>query len=129
MTQEELAKKAGVGLRFIRELEQGKETLRIDKINQVLSLFGHKMIPGSERIIDPYEILMKHTTNNVRILLKDKTEKVGFIMEPVMEKDAIRAWKFISNKKAKQFQDTKDITLLEEIQHSDIEDIENIERL
>jgi y4mF family transcriptional regulator len=46
LTQEELAAKAGVGLRFIRDLEQGKETLRLDKVNQVLKLFGHEMIPG-----------------------------------------------------------------------------------
>ena len=39
-TQEDLAIKAGVGLRFIRELEQGKTTLRMDKVNQVLALFG-----------------------------------------------------------------------------------------
>ncbi len=37
LTQPELAEKAGVGLRFVRELEQGKESLRIDKVNQVLS--------------------------------------------------------------------------------------------
>jgi len=35
-----LASKAGVGLRFIRELEQGKATLRMDKVNQVLHLLG-----------------------------------------------------------------------------------------
>lgn len=40
LTQQELASKAGVGLRFIRDLEQGKETLRLDKVNQVLTLFG-----------------------------------------------------------------------------------------
>ena len=40
ITQPELAEKAGVGLRFIRELEQGKKTLRLDKVNQVLRLFG-----------------------------------------------------------------------------------------
>lgn len=45
LTQPELAKKAGVGLRFIRELEQGKETLRIDKVNQVLQLFGVELGP------------------------------------------------------------------------------------
>lgn len=45
LTQPELAEKAGVGLRFVRELEQGKPTLRLDKINQVLSLFGHEMGP------------------------------------------------------------------------------------
>jgi y4mF family transcriptional regulator len=43
LTQQDLASKAGVGLRFIRELEQGKETLRLDKINQVLQLFGYQV--------------------------------------------------------------------------------------
>jgi y4mF family transcriptional regulator len=43
LTQPELAAKAGVGLRFLRELEQGKETLRLDKVNQVLQLFGYKV--------------------------------------------------------------------------------------
>jgi len=45
LTQPELAEKAGVGLRFVRELEQGKETLRLDKVNQVLKLFGYEMGP------------------------------------------------------------------------------------
>lgn len=40
LTQVELSEKSGVGLRFVRELEQGKETLRLDKVNQVLNLFG-----------------------------------------------------------------------------------------
>ena len=43
LTQPELVNKAGVGLRFIRELEQGKETLRLDKVNQVLQLFGYEV--------------------------------------------------------------------------------------
>jgi y4mF family transcriptional regulator len=43
LTQTELAEKAGVGLRFVRELEQGKETLRLDKVNQVLKLFGSEV--------------------------------------------------------------------------------------
>jgi len=43
LTQAQLAEKAGVGLRFIREMEQGKNTLRIDKINQVLMLFGYEL--------------------------------------------------------------------------------------
>ncbi|MBC6411193.1 MAG: helix-turn-helix transcriptional regulator [Ekhidna sp.] len=45
MRQEDLSFAAGVGLRFVRELEQGKSTLRIDKINQVLNLFGHELGP------------------------------------------------------------------------------------
>lgn len=40
LTQMDLADKSGVGLRFVRELEQGKQTLRMDKVNQVLALFG-----------------------------------------------------------------------------------------
>jgi y4mF family transcriptional regulator len=43
MTQHELASRAGVGLRFVRELEQGKPTVRIDKVNQVLALFGYHL--------------------------------------------------------------------------------------
>ena len=43
LTQEDLAAKAGVGLRFVRDLEQGKQTLRMDKINQVLALFGKEV--------------------------------------------------------------------------------------
>ena len=45
LTQEDLSYKAGVGLRFIRELEQGKESLKVDKVNQVLSLFGYILGP------------------------------------------------------------------------------------
>ncbi|HSQ41569.1 MAG TPA: helix-turn-helix transcriptional regulator [Fibrobacteraceae bacterium] len=43
MTQPELAEVAGVGLRFVRDMEQGKETLRLDKVNQVLKVFGHQV--------------------------------------------------------------------------------------
>lgn len=45
LTQIDLAEKAGVGIRFIRELEQGKETLQMNKVNQVLFLFGYEAGP------------------------------------------------------------------------------------
>lgn len=45
LTQVDLSQKSGVGLRFVRELEQGKTTLRLDKVNQVLALFGAEMSP------------------------------------------------------------------------------------
>lgn len=45
LTQTDLSEKAGVGLRFVRELEQGKPTLRMDKVNQVLNLFGTECGP------------------------------------------------------------------------------------
>ncbi len=40
LTQAQLAKRSGVGLRFVRDVEQGKPTVRMDKVNQVLALFG-----------------------------------------------------------------------------------------
>lgn len=43
LTQVELSEKSGVGLRFIRELEQGKKTLRLDKVNLILRLFGSEI--------------------------------------------------------------------------------------
>ncbi len=45
LTQKEMAEKAGVGIRFVRELERGKETLKMDKVNQVLELFGYELGP------------------------------------------------------------------------------------
>lgn len=45
LTQKDLSFKSGVGLRFVRDLEQGKQTLRMDKVNQVLALFGHELAP------------------------------------------------------------------------------------
>ena len=43
LTQPELAEKAGVGIRFVRELEQGKQSVRLDKVNQLLDLFGSEL--------------------------------------------------------------------------------------
>lgn len=44
LTQEELAMKSGVGLNFVRNLEQGKPTLRMDKVNQLLDLFNYTLV-------------------------------------------------------------------------------------
>ena len=45
LTQVDLSEKSGVGLRFVRDLEQGKPTLRMDKVNQVLNMFGAELDP------------------------------------------------------------------------------------
>ena len=46
LTQEEFAIRSGLGLRFVRELEQGKETVRMDKGNEALAMFGMEAVPG-----------------------------------------------------------------------------------
>lgn len=46
LTQEEFAMRSGLGLRCVRELEQGKETVRLDKVNQALAMFGKEAVPG-----------------------------------------------------------------------------------
>ena len=51
LPQVELAQRAGVGLRFVRDLEQGKLTLRMDKVNDVLSLFGECLAPVKRDIV------------------------------------------------------------------------------
>lgn len=48
LTQEEFAMRSGLGLRFVRELEQGKETVRMDKVNVALSMFNMEAIPGEK---------------------------------------------------------------------------------
>lgn len=45
LTQVELAERAGVGLRFVRELERGKTTVQLEKVNTVLNLFGEELRP------------------------------------------------------------------------------------
>ena len=51
LTQFEFSKRVGVGLRFIRDLEQGKASMRLDKVNQVLEFLGHhlEIVPDNER--------------------------------------------------------------------------------
>jgi y4mF family transcriptional regulator len=46
LTQEEFAARSGLGLRFVRELEQGKETVRMDKVNAALAMFDMEAVPG-----------------------------------------------------------------------------------
>lgn len=49
MTQEELSLKSGVGLRFVRDLEQGKASLRLDKVYQLLDFFNYEMVPQQKQ--------------------------------------------------------------------------------
>ena len=46
LTQKDFAMRSGLGLRFIRDLEQGKKTVRMDKVNEALAMFGMEAVPG-----------------------------------------------------------------------------------
>ncbi len=132
LTQEELASKTGVGIRFIRELEQGKKTLRLDKANQVLSLFGFCLAPTKQGI-DPYEIALnlnntrfKYFNYALKITLKNKIVKYGFIIKEIIDsnENKITAWEFVSNSNAIKYQQKADSKFVEIILHSDIQEIE-----
>lgn len=49
LTQEAFANRAGVALTVVRKIEQGKENLNLDKVNQVLKMFGHTLVPVSAK--------------------------------------------------------------------------------
>ena len=65
-SREEFAQKAGVGLRFLRELEQGKETLKMDKVNQVLKLFGVQLgvVPMDRNNLICYQLFFESEATN-----------------------------------------------------------------
>ena len=50
LTQEEFAIRSGLGVRFVHDLEQGKETVRLDKVNQALAMFGMEAVPGKMEV-------------------------------------------------------------------------------
>ena len=55
LTQEELANRAGVALTVIRKIEQNQTNLNMDKVNQVLKMFGHQLVPVSLKDIEAHE--------------------------------------------------------------------------
>jgi y4mF family transcriptional regulator len=122
LTQEELAIKAGVGLRFVRELEQGKSTLRMDKVNQVLSLFGYSLLPGN--LLNPFQILETSMNVNLRIDLKNKSVLFGYIVDAVRSGSEIIAWKFVSTGNHANYLRDKSDAFIMNVQHADIINIE-----
>lgn len=126
LTQEILANKAGVGIRFIRDLEQGKQTLQLDKVDQVLSLFGFAVFPKKLNI-DPYYIYWNFLNIAIRITLNNRLVKYGVLIKEIFDtkRNEIISWKFISNKNTFKYQKNKqDDKLIEIIHHSDIQNIE-----
>lgn len=125
LTQEELALKAGVGIRFIREMEQGKKSLQFDKIEQVLSLFGFQLTPEKQQI-DAYGIFYNYFKKPVKITLNNKIIKFGILIKEIIDvkENKIISWKFVSNNNAIKYQQKPDDSLTEIIIHTDIQEIE-----
>lgn len=96
LTQPELARKAGVGLRFLRELEQGKQSLRMDKVNQVLAYFGTSC--GVNKDITAKQDITKYRLSSL-------DEPSDYMLEEIMHQvcesafeSYSRAQKVLSNK-------------------------------
>jgi len=96
----------------------------MDKVNQVLELFGYQLIPGKE--LDPYLIYRDHVNRSVKVYLKDKRLLFGIILREIRENNEIKAWEFVRNNNAIAYQKNEDPNLVERIDHRDIERIENI---
>ncbi len=114
LTQIELANKTGVGIRFIRELERGKKSLQLDKVNHLLSFFGFKLMPSVEQI-DAYDIFWNYFNKAVKISLKNKEIKYGILIKEIINsnENKIGSWQFLSNKNYIKYQQTKNDNLIE----------------
>jgi y4mF family transcriptional regulator len=126
LTQEDLATKAGVGIRFVREMEQGKKTLQLDKVEQVLDLFGFQFSPSKQHL-DAYDIFQNYFNKAVKITLTNRVVKYGIIIKEIngKEENKITAWKFLPNNNAIKYQKKQEDRLTETILHSDIREIED----
>ncbi len=123
LTQEKLAEISGVGIHFIRNLEQNRAGLRFDKVNQVLAVFGFHLAP-SANAHDPWQIWKDFLGQPVRILKYDGKEVIGFLMEPVRdEKSNIVAWQVLPNPLALEWKETKNNSLYVEVKQADIKEI------
>lgn len=126
LTQEELSIKAGVGIRFIRELEQGKKTVQLDKVDQVIKLFGFELIPGKQQL-DPYDIFWNYLDKPVKITLKNREIKFGIITKEIIDntEGKITAWQFVSNTNAIKYLQKIPAKNHEVIFQNDIQKIDN----
>jgi len=128
LTQEQLADMAGIGIHFIRDLEQGLSALRLDKVNRILGIFGHHLTTSSESV-DPYQIWYnyydKYLNKAIKIILKNKKELYGFLVQEIRnEKSEITAWVLVPNLNAIKWQKKPDDKLTITIKQSDIAEIE-----
>ena len=105
LTQEEFAIRSGLGLRFVRELEQGKATVRMDKVNQALAMFGMEAVPGRKGYTNVQAEVPKAEMSDYPIALRASTQGRGsftFYFERYEEVPANVAQKIIADAQKEQ---------------------------
>jgi len=123
LTQEMLADKTGVGIHFIRDIEQEKPSLKMDKVNKVLALFGYRLAPVADTI-DPYQLWFSYRDKAVEITLKDRRKASGFLVKEIRDERSIVAWKLVPFPNILEWRSKEDDALVEIIKQQDIENIE-----
>ena len=124
LTQEMLADKTGVGIHFIRNIEQGRTSLKMDKVNRVLALFGYRLAPVADSI-DPYQLWFSYQNKAVEITLKDKHKISGFLVKEIRdERNSIVAWKVVPFPNILEWKSNEDDALVKIIKQKDIDSIE-----
>ena len=124
LKQEELAEKTGVGLRFLRELEQGKKSLRMDKVEQVLHFFGHRISSLPEEIMDANAILLNGLQKKIKIDSGRDGIFSGIIIGFRIKNHQILHWLIVSEDKLKEYKTTKHPSNLTFVVHADIKNWE-----
>lgn len=123
LTQEMLADKTGVGIHFIRNIEQGRTSLKMDKVNRVLALFGYRLAPVADSI-DPYQLWFSYQNKAVEITLKDKHKISGFLVKEIRdERNSIVAWKVVPFPNILEWKSKEDDALVKIIKQKDIDSI------
>jgi y4mF family transcriptional regulator len=121
LKQEELAKRAGVGIRFLRELEQEKESLKMDKVNQVLRLFGYSLSPVQEKTSSPYSILLNGMQKKITLHLGKNKWISGTLVGFQTKNGQILRWKIVADEFLKEYKRTNHPGLVQFAEHIDIE--------
>lgn len=124
LTQEQLATMSGLGIHFIRNLEQGSLKLSLDKVNQLFRFFGFYLSPVPNTTISSWQIWCTYLNKAVVITKTNKTQVLGFLMCEVRdEKGNIVAWKVSPNPKTIDWHEKKDETQWQTVKQNEIAEI------
>ncbi len=126
LTQQQLATKAGLGLRFIRELENGKLTIRMDKANQVLGMFGFDLLPVKTGNMDAYDTYFKYVGKMVKVTYNNRMVISGLLLREDQDPETQRidGWYLVINSDMPKYIKQPIGTPATYIMHQDISKIE-----